>query len=67
LAQWALAELMRSTLCSASGYLTSFACTLLMIGQKFGHQDQTRSLEEDKLGFRRPSLSTTRLHGQVYQ
>jgi len=40
---------------------------MLMSGQKFGHQVKTRSLEEDKLGFPRPSLPTTRLHGQVYQ
>jgi hypothetical protein len=40
---------------------------ILMFGQKFGHLGKTKSLEEDKLGFPHPSLSTTRLHGQVYQ
>ena len=39
----------------------------LRSGQKFGHQKQTKSLKGDKLGFLRPSLSTERLHGQVYQ
>ena len=39
----------------------------LKFGQKIGHQVRTKSLEGDKLGFPRPHLSTTRLHGQVYQ
>jgi hypothetical protein len=39
---------------------------VLMFGHEFGHQG-AKSLEEDKLGFPRPSLSKPRLHGQVYQ
>jgi hypothetical protein len=31
-----------------------------MFGQKFGHLGKTKSLEEDKLGFPQPSLSTVR-------
>lgn len=38
-----------------------------MFRQKIGHQFATKSLEENKLGFPRPSLSTTRLNRQVYQ
>jgi len=34
------------------GFVQAFP---LMFGQKFGHQDTTRSLKEDKLGFPQPS------------
>jgi hypothetical protein len=46
---------------------TSIESRYLRSGQKFGHQFQIKSLKEDKLGFLQPSLSTRRLHGQVYQ